>query len=109
MIGFRKIVIDKKIWWWKLIKHKVVAYPDGTRNKQLIGLDVLTGIDWAEMERAQWKGYFKVTPADVAKWLKTIKIDETSKTITPTRSKKNARHNAVRSARGSTLDRTIRR
>jgi len=70
MKGFRKIIVDEKLWWWKFIKSKVVAYSDETKEKRVIDLSTLTGQSWNDIERGEWKHYFSVTPKEVEKWLK---------------------------------------
>lgn len=104
MKGFRKIVVNGKIWWWRIGRTNVAARLDGTNIKKVISLCDLTGISWEEIERSKHHHYFSVTPADVAKWLKTIKLDETFQTTKVKRRNRNGRHDAMRSARGSELD-----
>jgi hypothetical protein len=70
MKGFRKIIVDGKLWWWKYIKSNVVAYLDETKEKRVIDLRTLTGLSWDQIERGHWKKYFSVTPKDIEKWLK---------------------------------------
>ncbi|MFH0779785.1 MAG: hypothetical protein V1928_02895 [Parcubacteria group bacterium] len=79
MKGFRKIIVNGKLWWWKIGKTYVTARLDGTNIKKVINLCDLTGISWEEIERSKNRHYFSVTPKQIETWLKGVKIDEPAK------------------------------
>ena len=69
--GWRIITVAGKQWYWRYGMTMVVAKDEFNLTKK-IGLNELTGIGWSEIERARHKGYFSVTPRQVARWLEGV-------------------------------------
>lgn len=60
----RKIVVDDVEYIYVIGSDNLrITKPDG--KSYAVGLDVVTGLDWQEIERAKRKWYFSVTPREV--------------------------------------------
>jgi hypothetical protein len=67
-LHWRNIVVDGVAWRWRMGRSAVVARTAG--RTATAKLTVITGLSWADIERARWKGYLHVTPKQIAAWLR---------------------------------------
>lgn len=67
MKGWRNINVDSVAWRYRIGKQNVVARSGDIVRK--IDFSSLTGLSWAEIDRAEWKRYFHITPKAIANWL----------------------------------------
>lgn len=66
--GYRWINIQDKLYQWKVGKRSVVIMPvDGP--KMCPTFEELLGMTSTEVERASWKHYLSVTPADIKDYI----------------------------------------
>lgn len=67
--SWRKIVVDGVEYKW-IYGHTTVVIRDADNAvvaKPL--LTEITGWSWADIERAQYKSYLKITPVQIADWI----------------------------------------
>lgn len=67
--GARKIVVDGKTYFWFYKRSKIVIWSDDG-VKHVYSDSDMTGMTSDNIERGKWKGWFSITPSDVAKWIK---------------------------------------
>lgn len=65
----RKLHINEEIWLYRIGRgHIVIKDPAG--KKILTNQSDVSGVNWPELERGYWKGYFKgITPSMVKDWI----------------------------------------
>jgi len=64
--GARKIVVNNGTYWWYYGRQHVVIWsPSGSSHSYPD--HVIAGMTPTDAERAQWKKYFSITPADIRK------------------------------------------
>jgi len=65
----RKIHLNNEIWTYRVGKqHTVIFSPSG--QKFLVDHSQMTGMNWDDIERAQWKGYWTgITPSHVKEYI----------------------------------------
>lgn len=71
MSGRRPITVGGKEWRYRVGKQYCVANCKETGEGRTISLADLTGLTPADIERGQWKRWFRVTPKQIAAWLAT--------------------------------------
>lgn len=71
MSGRRTIIVANREWKYRVGKSFCVAKATDTGEGKRIRLEELTGLSSRELERAQYKRYFHITPKDIAAWLAT--------------------------------------
>lgn len=65
----RRIVVDGQTFKWKVGRSNIsFVLPGGLRS--YASFVEVTGVDWNEIERGQWKRYFKITPKQVADFIR---------------------------------------
>lgn len=67
--SWRKIVVDGVEYKWIYGKTTVVIRDADNAVVDKVLLTKLTGWSWADIERAQYKRYFKITPVQIADWI----------------------------------------
>lgn len=68
----RKITVNNRVWTYFIGAGNVCARADDTNEKQVVGFDKLTGMDWGVVEKGIHKRWFHITPKHIADWLKTV-------------------------------------
>lgn len=69
MSSRRRISVGGKIWYYRIGKSWCVAKEQDSGAGRRINLSNLTGMEWSDIERGQWKRWFHVTPKQIADWL----------------------------------------
>lgn len=68
---WRKIEVDGVLHEYYIGSGNAVIRNTVTNKKFVIGLDKITGMSWATIERAKHKKYFSVVPSQVAEYIRT--------------------------------------
>lgn len=68
MKGARRIVVNDKEYYWLYRGSTVIIWPDGGR-KSVYSDSEVTGWPSDTIERGKRKGYFSLTPRDIAVWI----------------------------------------
>lgn len=68
-MSWRKISVNDVEWRFKIGKQNVVARNAETGKSKVINFHHLTGLSWNEIDRGKWKGWFSITPKQIANWL----------------------------------------
>ena len=71
MKGWRKIVVNGREWRYKIGFANVVARTENPKVVKYVDFSTLTGFSWIDIERAEWKKYFHITPKQIADWLRS--------------------------------------
>ena len=71
MAKHRKITVEGRVWKYRIGTNHLVARAEDNNEKRVIDFSTLMNMDWNNIERAQWKGYFQITPADIEPHLKS--------------------------------------
>jgi hypothetical protein len=70
MSGWRKIVVNQREWKYQIGQQNVIARAVDNRESRTIDFSKLTGLSWNDIEKGEWKGWFHITPKEIANWLK---------------------------------------
>ena len=65
----RKINIEGDIWTYRITKAVVQIVNPDCSKKWSIPLPDFTNMTWDNIERGQWKGWFKLGPGDIADYI----------------------------------------
>jgi len=68
-MSMRTIVVDGRTWKWGVGKQNIIVRAQDNNESRHIDFSTLTGLSWTEIERGQWKRWFKITPKHIAAWL----------------------------------------
>jgi hypothetical protein len=66
---WRKVEVGGILYEYYIGKQNVVIRNTVTDKKVVIGLDVISGMSWTDIERAMWKKNFSVVPAKIATYI----------------------------------------
>jgi hypothetical protein len=67
-LHWRKIVVDGVEWKYRIGKSNVAFRTEGRTSTA--PFTEVTQMSWTDIERAQWKRYFHITPKQIASWLR---------------------------------------
>jgi RimJ/RimL family protein N-acetyltransferase len=81
--GWRKLHFGEELWLWRYGDPITIVSPDKTYK---ITQSELTGMTNDNIERAQWKGYFSITPSKIKHYINT-RIRPMKLTLEPLRLK----------------------
>lgn len=68
---FRNITVNGSVYQYYVGKsHTKIILPNG--KGIVVDHSEMTGLSWDSIERGQYKGYFSITPAQVAAYLERV-------------------------------------
>lgn len=75
-LGWRKIVVNEKTYKYRIGRQNVVIVDTdskGEKGKIVVDFSKLTGWSWDTIERGMNKGYFSITPKQIADYIEELK------------------------------------
>lgn len=68
-MSWRNITVGKRKYKWMFGRKNIAIKEDGDRKTHHVSFAEITGELWHDIERAKWKGYFTITPREVAHYI----------------------------------------
>ena len=80
--GLRKIVVNGRVWHYRIGRSFIVANAEDNNERRLDSLPTICKMGWSDIERGTWKKWLHITPKMIADWLENPpgpKIEQKSK------------------------------